>query len=296
MQAAPGKGVVTSIVLLSSDLDEIDLEAMGKDSDAIQSNTFSKGDDSKHDLLGVLPVNDLTGASHKYTVDWTTDRIEFYVDGSLKRTLKRSDIPDRYPQTPMHVKVGAWVAGYEGNNAGTIEWAGGVADFSAGPHSSYFKSIVVTDYAGGSSATDKDVKEYVYGDRTGSSSSIQIHMGDGSSSTGESPSNGGGSSSSSSSSSTKTETKTESTKSSTSESKTATSTKESSTATSVTKTNSTMTHTTMTTQTGTKTGDGSNTITQTTTVSSPTTKPSTGAAAGLSIGAGLAAVAAFFAL
>ncbi|TQV95509.1 Concanavalin A-like lectin/glucanase [Cordyceps javanica] len=328
MQAAPGRGVITSIVMLSDDLDEIDLEAVGSDNVQIQSNTFSRGDDSKHDLLGMLPVADLTGASHTYAVDWTTERIQFFVDGALKRTLRRADIPDRYPESPMRVKIGAWVAGYYGNAPGTIEWAGGVADFSNGPASSYFKRITVTDYAGGSAATDKDVKEYSYGDRTGSAASIKIHLADGSTtSAGSSPSSGSSSSSSSSSSSISSSTassasssssssstaatettrssKTETTQTSTTESSTTTTTTsslvtsstQSSSNTTLTKTHSR--NSTMVTKTtgGAHTSDGgASTITQTTTVSGPSSMPSTAAATGLTIGAGIAAVAAFLAL
>ncbi|KAM3432566.1 hypothetical protein NHJ13734_006810 [Beauveria thailandica] len=204
MQAAPGKGVITSIVLLSDDLDEIDLETVGSDTGRIQSNTFSRGDSTRHDLLGYLPVADTTrggggGGGHTYTVDWTTERIEFAVDGVVRRTLRRADIPDRYPESPMRVKLGAWVAGYDGNAPGTIEWAGGVADFAKGAAEAVFKRVVVTDYAGGSAATDRDVKEYSYGDRSGSSKSIRIHLADGTTITGDNPSSGGSSSSSSSS-------------------------------------------------------------------------------------------------
>lgn len=293
LQAAPGKGVITSAVLLSDDLDEIDLEAVGSDNAHMQSNTFSRGDQSKHDLLGLLPVADLTGASHKYTVDWTTERIEFYVDGTLHRTLRRSDIPDRYPESPMRVKIGAWVGGYEGGDPGTTNWAGGIADFSNGPASSYFKSVTVTDYAGGNAATDKDVKEYSYGDRSGSSKSIRIHLADGSTLTGDSPSSESGISSRSSTSSTSSSA--ESTKSSSSEASasTTTSTRETLTTDSSTATSEVKTHSTM----GTKTASGtSGNKTQSATASkSPSSTPS-GAAAGLSIGTGLVAVAAFFAM
>lgn len=310
MQAAPGKGVITSIVLLSDDLDEIDLEAVGSTNDNIQSNTFSRGDQDKLDLLGLLPVGDLTGASDKYTVDWTTDRIEFSVDGAVKRTLRRADIPERYPESSMHLKVGAWVAGYKDGSPDTATWAGGIADFSNGPSSCFFKSIQVTDYAGGSSATDKDVKEYTYGDRTGSAKSIQIHLADGSTTSADGPSSASSSSSSSSSiaaSSTETEaTKSSSTKSSRTESSTTatTSIKETPTTESLATTSETKTHSTDSTNstmvskttTSAKTSDGSSTAAQSTTVSSPSAKPTSGAAAGMNIGAGLAAVAAFFAL
>ncbi|KAF1735392.1 putative glycosidase crf1 [Beauveria bassiana] len=164
MQAAPGKGIVTSLVLLSDDLDEIDFETVGFDNKQIQSNYFSKGDDSVFDRGGNHAVDNPLGAIHKYTFEWTPEKIDWIINGAV-------------------VKLGAWVAGYEGGRPGTIEWSGGIADFSNGPATAIYKSVKVVDYAGGSSATDKDVKEYVYGDHSGSAKSIKINLKDGSSST-----------------------------------------------------------------------------------------------------------------
>ncbi|OAA47185.1 Concanavalin A-like lectin/glucanase [Beauveria brongniartii RCEF 3172] len=302
MQAAPGKGVITSIVMLSDDLDEIDLETVGSDTARIQSNTFSRGDSTRHDLLGYLPVADTSAAAgHTYTVDWTTERIEFAVDGVVRRTLRRADIPDRYPESPMRVKLGAWVAGYDGNAPGTIEWAGGVADFSKGAAEAVFKRVVVTDYAGGSVATDRDVKEYSYGDRSGSSKSIRIHFADGTTMTGDTPTSGGsgssiGSGSSGNSASGSTSTETTESSSPVLSAAAAASTKEVLAMGRVsTGNNSTMiTKTTAGTQTS---GGGSGTATHTATRSSvPSAPPVTAAAAGLTVGAGLAALAALFAL
>lgn len=302
MQAAPGKGVITSIVLLSDDLDEIDLEAVGSDTARIQSNTFSRGDSTRHDLLGYLPVADTTAAAgHTYTVDWTTERIEFAVDGVVQRTLRRADIPDRYPESPMRVKLGAWVAGYEGNAPGTIEWAGGVADFSRGAAEAVFERVTVTDYAGGSAATERDVVEYSYGDRSGSSKSIRIHLADGTTITEDSPSSGGssvsGNSVSGNSVSGSTSIETAESSSPVSSAAVAAFTKEVlAMGRAATENNSTMiTKTTSSTQTS---GGDSGTARHTATRSSvPSAPPVTAAAAaGLTVGAGLVALAALFAL
>ncbi len=197
MQAGAGKGIVTSIVLLSDDLDEIDFETVGFDNKQIQSNYFSKGDDSVFNRGGFHAVDNPLGAIHKYSFEWTPEKIDWIINGAVVRTLTRAAVGDAFPQSPMQVKLGAWVAGYEGNRPGTLEWVGGVADFSNGPSTAIYKSIKVVDYAGGSSATSKDVKEYVYGDKTGSAKSIKINLKDGSSA---SASEGGSSSSSSSAS------------------------------------------------------------------------------------------------
>ncbi|KAM3435399.1 hypothetical protein MY4824_004865 [Beauveria thailandica] len=315
MQAAPGKGVITSIVLLSDDLDEIDLETVGSDTGRIQSNTFSRGDSTRHDLLGYLPVADTTtrGGGHTYTVDWTTERIEFAVDGVVRRTLRRADIPDRYPESPMRVKLGAWVAGYDGNAPGTIEWAGGVADFAKGAAEAVFKRVVVTDYAGGSAATDRDVKEYSYGDRSGSSKSIRIHLADGTTITGDNPSPGGSSSSSSgdsaSGSNISGSTSTKTTELSPLVSSATESSSSVSSATAAASPNEVLAmarvstwnnNSTMITKTtaGTQTSNGgSGTATHTGTRLSVTSGPPvTAAAAGMTVGVGFAALAVLFAL
>lgn len=295
MQAAPGAGIVTSMTLVSDDLDEIDLEFLGADATRIQSNTFSKGDNSHHDLLGYLPAADGTSTFHKYGVDWTTDRIEFSVDGKLQRTLRRADISDRYPETPMRLRVSAWAAGYDGADQGTIHWAGGEADFSHGPAKSYFKSISMVDYAGGSSAVDKDVKEYSYGDHSGKATSIQIKMADGSTTTGGKPSPE--SSSSSSALSTPSETGTASkssssaSKSKTPESKTPESkTSESTTSESTTGVSSTETTMSTATASATKSGAANKTASSTTPASKT---PSAAAVPGAVVGGVAVAVALF---
>lgn len=202
LQAAAGKGIITSLVLLSDDLDEVDFETVGADDKQIQSNYFSKGDDTTYNRGGFHAVSNPLTSTHKYAFDWTAEKVEWFIDGVSVRTLKASDVGDKFPQSPMQVKVGAWVAGYDGNAPGTIEWSGGIADFSNGPATAIYKSVKVTDYAGGSSATDKKVKEYVYGDRTGSASSIQVKLDDGSSGSSSSSSKSGSSTATSSASST----------------------------------------------------------------------------------------------
>ncbi|KAJ6789643.1 hypothetical protein PWT90_08275 [Aphanocladium album] len=201
MQAAPGPGIISTLVLQSDDLDEIDFETVGNDASHIQTNIFSKGNQTDHSNGGFQPVDDAFGKSHRYAVDWTPDKLEWYIDGKVERTLLRSQAGDKFPQSPMQIRIGPWVAGFKGGDPDTASWAGGEADFSKGPSTAYYKSVKITDYAGSSSATTKDVKEYSYGDRSGSSGSIQIKLKDGSTTTGGESSGSSGSSSSSESSS-----------------------------------------------------------------------------------------------
>ncbi|KAM3501450.1 hypothetical protein MY11210_009363 [Beauveria gryllotalpidicola] len=201
VRAAEGKGIVTSMVLQSDDLDEIDFETVGSDNNQIQSNYFSKGNDSTYDRGGFHAVDSPLTKTHTYAFNWTAQQIDWIIDGVVVRTLKASDVGSEYPGTPMQLKIGAWVAGYEGNSPGTIEWSGGIADFSNGTITAVYQSVKVIDYAGGSSATDKKVKEYVYGDRSGSPDSIQVIPDDGSSSSSSSSASGSSSATSSAASS-----------------------------------------------------------------------------------------------
>lgn len=210
VKPASGAGIVTSIVLQSADLDEIDWEWVGFDNGQAQSNYFSKGDDGTYDRGKFHPVANAVTASHRYGIDWTPERIEWTVDGSVVRTLSAAQAGGKFPQTPMQVKIGTWVGGDKNAAPGTIEWAGGLTDFSKGPFDALYKNVNIVDYAGGSTPTTKDVKEYVWTDKSGSAKSIKAVLNDGSSDSGDD------SSSSSSSSAAKTTSKPTSTPASTS--------------------------------------------------------------------------------
>ncbi|VUC23463.1 unnamed protein product [Clonostachys rosea] len=179
-QAAPGVGVITSVVLQSADLDEIDLEWVGGDDYHVQTNYFGKGDTTTYDRGGIHNVNSPVKTFHKYSVEWTAKKIDWLVDDVVIRTLNYADAQGgaRFPQTPSQIKIGTWVAGYEGNNQGTIDWAGGIADFKKAPFDAYYKSVTVTDYAGGDSAPSESIKEYQYTDKSGAYKSIKVVKGE----------------------------------------------------------------------------------------------------------------------
>ncbi|CAN6628159.1 probable glycosidase Crh1p [Trichomonascus vanleenenianus] len=164
LQAAPGTGIVSSFVLQSDDLDEVDLEWLGGDTTQVQSNWFSKGDTSTYDRGAFHPVNSPQTTFHNYTVDWTDSQITWYIDNQVVRVLE-SNNPEGYPQTPMFIRIGSWAGGDPSNPPGTIEWAGGTTDYNQGPFHFYVLSLFAQDYSTGT--------EYVYGDRSGSWQSIQ---------------------------------------------------------------------------------------------------------------------------
>ncbi|KAI1410763.1 glycoside hydrolase family 16 protein [Hypoxylon sp. FL1857] len=203
VQAAPGTGVVTSFVLQSDDLDEIDWEWLGGDKAQVQTNYFGKGDTTTYDRGAYHPVSNPQDNVYTYSIDWTKDYVRWYINGNQVRELKYADAKGgtRFPQTPMQIKLGTWVAGRSDAPEGTVQWAGGKTDFSQAPFIAHYKSITINDYSNGVKGAEK----YVWADGSdGSYQSIKVVTGDGSSDD----------TSSSSSSSTATSTATKSTGSS----------------------------------------------------------------------------------
>lgn len=164
MKAAPGAGIVSSAVLQSDALDEIDWEWLGADPAQVQSNYFGKGQTGTYNR-GAFHADPANQSGFKtYTIDWTANQIAWQINGQTVRTLAPADAAGQYPQTPMQVKVGAWSGGDRSNEPGTIQWARGPTDYSQGPFTMQVKSIAVTDYSTG--------KQYVYSGSGGTWQSI----------------------------------------------------------------------------------------------------------------------------
>ena len=168
MKAASGQGAVSSIVLLSDALDEIDWEWIGGNNTHVQTNFFAKG---KPDFKNAIwyPVDNPQENWHNYTVNWQQDKIEWYIDTQLVRSLSfdEADGGKAFPQTPSDIRIGIWAGGDPSNPNGTVEWSGGEIDYDNGPYTQTVKSIRVTDQHLGNS-------QYVYGDQTGTFQSIKM--------------------------------------------------------------------------------------------------------------------------
>jgi beta-glucanase (GH16 family) len=170
IKAAPGIGIVSSAVLQSDCLDEIDWEWLGGDDAQVQSNYFGKGITSSYNRGAFHAANNNHDQFHTYSIDWTSEQIVWQIDGVTVRAMTYAEAETgQYPQTPMRIKVGAWSGGDPSNPAGTIQWAGGPTNYAAGPFTMYLKSIAVTDYSTGS--------QYTYSDRSGTWQSIQSNGG-----------------------------------------------------------------------------------------------------------------------
>ena len=183
-KSAPGVGVVSSAVLQSDDLDEIDWEWLGADNSQVQTNYFGKGQTTTYNRGAFHPNPNNQGAFHTYTIDWTSERIVWQIDGVNVRGQESSSAQGQYPQTPMQVKLGTWSGGDKNNAPGTIrkfgtfrshktvtdgynptEWAGGLTNYDAGPYTMLVKSLDVTDYSTGT--------QYTYSGTSGTWDSIQ---------------------------------------------------------------------------------------------------------------------------
>lgn len=168
MKASHGTGIISSVMLLSDNLDEIDWEFKGNDPEHVHTNYFGKGEpDFRNGAEHKVPGG-ATNDYHNYTLMWTKDVLEWHIDGQKVRSLLPKDANNTkfYPQTPMRLSLGIWAGGDPSLPPGTREWAGGDTDYSQGPYSMFVKSASVHDFSTG--------KEYVYGDRSGSWESIQI--------------------------------------------------------------------------------------------------------------------------
>jgi beta-glucanase (GH16 family) len=181
MQAAPGAGIVSSIVLQADDLDEVDWEWVGSDNANVQTNYFAKGDDSTFDRGKVHPMSNPTSQMHTYTIDWTRDSLKWILDGTVIRELTPQNAQkgkNGYPQHPCQIRIGSWVGGDPDLPKGTQDWAGGLANFDNGPFIAYYQSIKVTDYMNFNSSA----KEYKYAQgsaRSGDWESVTVVGGSG---------------------------------------------------------------------------------------------------------------------
>jgi hypothetical protein len=120
MKTAPGAGIVSSAVLQSDDLDEIDWEWLGADNNQVQTNYFGKGQTGSYDRGAFHPNPGNQNSFHTYTIDWTASSIAWQIDGATVRTLVPDAAKGQYPQTPMQIKLGAWSGGDPANAPGTI--------------------------------------------------------------------------------------------------------------------------------------------------------------------------------
>jgi beta-glucanase (GH16 family) len=166
VQAAPGQGVVSSVVLQSDDLDEIDWEWIGTHNNQVQTNIYSQGRTIDNSSAYFTIEGDTTTSYHNYTTIWTQEKLEWWCDSKLLRTMLYADNTTIYPQTPMTMKIGAWPGGDPSGTPGRIAWAGGPINYDNGPYNMYVSQVQAHDYSSG--------VQYTYSGSSGSWQSIHV--------------------------------------------------------------------------------------------------------------------------
>jgi Glycosyl hydrolases family 16 len=175
LKASAGQGIVSSFILESDDLDEIDWEWLGSTDSSVESNFFGKGNTTTYDRAIYHNVATPIETWHNYSIVWTAENTKWYIDGALQRTLNFGDplavYGKNYPQTPMRVKMGNWVgcasvaAETATATAGTCSWAGGHATFGTTTWTMLVANVTIHDFGCGG--------DYTYSDLTGDWQSIK---------------------------------------------------------------------------------------------------------------------------
>jgi beta-glucanase (GH16 family) len=148
LKTARTKGVITAFITMSDVKDEVDWEFPGAGTTEGQSNFFWQGHipektngDKTNDL------SDTFNNYHDFGIDWQQDQLSWLVDGKVVRSVKAADYSGQYPTTPSRIQFSVW--GVDGMPQGTIEWAGGLIDYSdpdyvaQGHVAAMFQSITV---------------------------------------------------------------------------------------------------------------------------------------------------------
>ncbi|KAF2139677.1 glycoside hydrolase family 16 protein [Aplosporella prunicola CBS 121167] len=167
MRPANGTGIISSVVLESDDLDEIDWEWLGGNNTSVETNYFGKGNTTTYDRATYVAVDTPVDTWHTYGINWTKEAVVWSIDGEDIRTLKYEDAVDgkNFPQTPCRLNLGSW-AGGASDNKWTVEWAGGKTNFEEGPFKMYVQSVKIQNF--------NPAMNYNYTDLTGSYQSIDI--------------------------------------------------------------------------------------------------------------------------
>ncbi|OLY83040.1 Beta-glucanase [Smittium mucronatum] len=136
---APSPGAVTAFIFIGpSPSDEIDIEFVGTDTSNFQSMYFVNGQRIDQLAQYHTPGGDLSVNYHEYGIELLADRVNWFVDGNVVRTLARTD--RGFPvNAAANVRLGVW------DGSSVSAWAG-TADFSTGPKTSFVKSFTFTPY------------------------------------------------------------------------------------------------------------------------------------------------------
>ncbi|RSH84032.1 hypothetical protein EHS25_005277 [Saitozyma podzolica] len=82
----------------------------------------------------VTVSSDTSSNFHTYTLDWQPETLTWKIDGSVVRTVNKNETLSgtqyKYPSTPSLIQISIWPAGINSSAQGTIDWAGGLIDWT----------------------------------------------------------------------------------------------------------------------------------------------------------------------
>ncbi|TKY90558.1 hypothetical protein EX895_000556 [Sporisorium graminicola] len=139
-------GVVNTFIGMSATKDEIDFEYTTSSDQDVETNYYWTGQAEGYTHGYSVPSSVLNSVSkpsrfsvkdwHTYTIDWSPNRLRWIIDGTVVRTLYRKNTLHskdglyHYPSSPMRLQLSIWGAGDGTFPKGTVEWAGGLIDWS----------------------------------------------------------------------------------------------------------------------------------------------------------------------
>ncbi|CAI5516717.1 unnamed protein product [Closterium sp. Naga37s-1] len=118
-------GLVSAFYLSSEEgnkeQDEIDFEWLGKDKTAVQTNFYVNGKGGREVLV---PLGfDCSKGFHNYTLLWTTNRLQWFIDNKMVRDVQRAQA-DAWPVKPMFAYASMWNASSISNGWWSGTWSG----------------------------------------------------------------------------------------------------------------------------------------------------------------------------
>jgi len=124
------KGVVTAFITMADNKDEIDWEWPGTATTEAQTNLYWQGVPDYNNGETIKNLTDTFSTYHDYTINWQQDSLSWEIDGKVVRTVTRADLKGAFPSSPSRVQISIWPAGIPGSPEGTVEWAGGMIDWT----------------------------------------------------------------------------------------------------------------------------------------------------------------------
>ncbi|GFZ44497.1 glycosylase [Saitozyma sp. JCM 24511] len=136
LETSKWAGVVTAAITMSDVKDEIDWEFPGANTTSGQTNFWFLGIANYSATRGqtVTVSSDTSSNFHTYTLDWQPETLTWKIDGSVVRTVYKNETLSgtqyKYPSTPSLIQISIWPAGINSSAQGTIDWAGGLIDWT----------------------------------------------------------------------------------------------------------------------------------------------------------------------